>query len=124
MANSRYSNTVASWDGASAASLIQAWGPADQVIPGQHGTKYLIYKSTGYSAMDGRASPAIGINMSAKGRPVIVTTPNTNSAINRGTLTLNCITIFEVNAKNTIIHTEYKGNGCRTSQRFTNRIST
>jgi hypothetical protein len=116
MANSQYSTTVNSWNGASAASLMKAWGEPDQVIPGEHGTKFLVYKTTGYSAMGGQPSPSIGVNMSAKGRPVIVTIPNTNNAINRGALSLNCITIFEVNAKNIVIHTEYKGSGCRSSR--------
>lgn len=118
-----YSQTVSSWRGGNAHNLTKVWGSPDQLVVGQNGNAYLIYKTSSYRAGFASAAPNVGINVAQpNNHPVLV---NHSSTIGTGsrTLSLNCVSIFEINQKRTIVNTQYMGNGCYGSQNFAERMS-
>lgn len=116
--NNYYTSTVNGWRGSNVKALTQKWGMPNEKIQGPHGDTVYIYRTEGYRANVGQASPAVGVNFNGAGRPVIVTaTPTLNSPGSRG-LVLICTTIFMADAKGTITGAETRGSGCYGGESF------
>ena len=113
-----YTQTVQSWRGGNVTTLITRWGRADSTITAGDGNTLLVYKTEGYRTYNTTASPAVGVNYSGSGKPVIVSTPNTNSSWSRGTMSLTCSVGFEVDKHGTIVDTQVQGPGCYGGENF------
>lgn len=116
-----YTSTAQSWRGEKVSTLIQHWGSPDVQMPGSNGGKILIYKTETYHATNNtQGSPAIGVNVSPSGKPLITTA---NAPINHSTLTLTCTAIFTANAHGIITRTLVQGEGCYGGEVFANRLN-
>lgn len=111
-----YTSTVNSWRGGSASSLVSQWGTPDTKIVNPNGSTIYIYKTKSYGTPNTTGSNPVGVNVSRTGRPVIVTPNNTNGS--RSSLSINCLAVFEADAKGKIYNTEVRGKGCYGSQEF------
>lgn len=115
-----YSSTVEGWQGAQANGLVKTWGRPDIQVKGPQGNTAYIYKTETYSANQGMASPAVGVNFSADGKPIIVSQNNFNPSANRG-LAITCTTVFLANNKGVITDTKVIGRSCYGNQGFAKR---
>lgn len=113
-----YTQTVAGWRGGNVKSLLKRWGMPDERIISPSGSVLYLYKTESYRTYNGPSSPAIGVNYSRGGRPVIVNTPNTNTTWDRGALSITCMAAFEVNPRGEIINTQVQGHGCYGGDNF------
>lgn len=112
-----YTPTVKSWRGGHVNTLVAEWGTPDYKTTSLEGETIYVYKTQGYTNNNNtRSSPAIGVNTSQQGRPIIVT-DNMNSW-GRGQTPVNCIAAFVVNKQGIITDTQIKGNGCYGGQSF------
>lgn len=103
---------VLQWRGDSADALVNSWGTADLKVISPTGNTVLIYYIKTTRAYNTQWSPAIGVNVSPAGRPVVVA-PTMNTFQNQQELSLTCTVKFEVNKAGTIVSTQMQGNGCR-----------
>jgi hypothetical protein len=117
-----YQQAVQSWQGSSAQSLVKAWGRPDNRLATPAGNTVLVYQNQGYSAYNSTTSPAVGVNVSPTGRPVIVTSTAASNGAARGA-SLSCVTLFEVNNKGLITHVTTQGNGCYSNQSFAEKVA-
>ncbi len=88
---SDYSQAVNSWKGSNVKQLTGTWGFPSSNATAPNGNKLYIYNQNEVTSVPGPF-----------GRPQ--------------TESMNCTTWFEVDASNTIVGTEYRGNGCSFSQ--------
>src|SRR3990167_9667335 len=117
MKDNYYTQTVQSWQGGRISDLVKKWGTPDNKIIGPNGNTVYLYKTENYQAFASSASPAIGVNFNAKGKPIVTATPSTNFSWNRG-MTLACVTLFIANRNNMIIDTQTEGRKCHGSKAF------
>lgn len=106
-----YTSTLQSWHGQAANRLITQWGKPDETLARSNGKSILIYKSTAYQENPPSPPPAIGMNVSPSGTPVMVA-PNPNAAWNQPSILLSCTTEVEVNPQGIITQISESGNGC------------
>jgi hypothetical protein len=107
-----YTQIARNWRGTNVQNLLEEWGAPDIKVPRAEGTTVYIYKKVRTSAPSANPGPRIGVNVSATGRPIIVTSPGTNPAWGQDTLSLTCVYTFIVNAKGIITQMQAKGSGC------------
>ena len=105
-----YTQTIQSWRGASASSLIRVWGNPDEKITERSGKSLFIYTKESFSAEQKLYSPAIGVS-GTKDRPVIIETNNINEIWNKN-LALKCTVMFIANPNGVITHTKIIGQNC------------
>jgi hypothetical protein len=118
-----YQSTVGSWRGGNVASLTKRWGKPDIKVVGQSGNTFYIYRSKiNRQEINTIASPQVGVNTTAYGHPVIVTTPPSNLSWGRSNTALYCSAAFEVNAQGHIVSAESKGSGCYGGADFEQRM--
>lgn len=110
---SNYTQTVDTWRGGNIKTLFARWGsPDDQAVGPGGNTGYFYTKTTSrrYPVMQ---SPGVGVNTTAQGHPVIVSTnPAIMNGRDRGSMSLTCTAIFITNAKGIIVNTKTQGIGC------------
>lgn len=100
------------WQGANINSLMKQWGAPDIHIKRKNGSSILIYHIETYRAgVPLQGSPAVGVNVSASGKPVIVTSPYPNPTINQS-VSLYCDIEFTANSQGVIISIKMRGSGC------------
>ncbi len=117
-----YNPTVQSWKNGQASDLVKRWGVPDNKIIAPNKTTVYLYKTESYRAQNTVYSPAVGINFTEQGRPVMITQPTTNNAWSRG-MTLNCATAFVANPKGIIIDIQTYGNSCYVGHTFAEKMS-
>lgn len=106
-----YQRDAQSWLGAHINSLIKSWGAPDIKIKRRNGDTVLIYRRVTTRVENFQGSPEIGVNVSAGGRPVIVTSPYPNPTYNHD-LSLNCDIEFDADQHGIIFSTKMAGPGC------------
>lgn len=117
-----YTDTVQSWRGGSASTLIKRWGKPDIKLVGQSGNTFYIYRSKVYPKMTSYNGPQVGVNTSSKGHPVITMAPPASFTSMTSNTPLYCVAAFEVTAKGQIVGAETKGSGCYGSTEFEQRM--
>ncbi len=116
-----YTSTLNSWRGSNANALVKTWGTPNTKIVNPNGTMVFVYKTKSYAAGRTQGSPAIGVNVSSAGRPVIVN-PTENKALSRN-LTITCLAVFQIDKNGRISSTEVRGKGCYGDQYFAQKLS-
>jgi hypothetical protein len=117
-----YQQTVQSWHGGDANTLIKRWGAPDRRTIGPDGNSLYLYQTQSYRNLNTPSSPSIGVNFNAEGHAVMTTTPNTNMAWNRGAMSYSCVTAFEVAKNGTILNTSIQGSSCYGNESFASRM--
>jgi len=114
-----YQSTVEGWRGSHISTLTQRWGTPDDEITAASGNTLYVYKTASQHNTTPAYGPSFGANVSSSGAPVLTSnTPNTNMTWSRGSMTLYCTAIFEVDKNNIIISTKVQGNSCYGDQNF------
>lgn len=118
---SHYATTVQSWQGGNVQQLIQRWGMPDQRVSNLHGRTLYIYKTRAqtFHTANRAYSPAIGVNVGDKGKPVIT---ETSSQTATSSQPLNCLAVFEVTRQGLIVDAQARGNNCYASTFFVNSM--
>jgi len=110
-AASHYTQNIQNYRGASANTVMQAFGTPYQKLTQSNGNTVLIYKSSSYASGEESYTPAIGVNVNAAGVPVM-TSGNPNVAFNRVPVVSTCTMAFEINKNNTVVNTQAMGTNC------------
>lgn len=121
--NSNYTQTVESWRGGNIKPLMARWGTPTEQVPGPNGTVAYLYKTQSYPTVRTAGGPNIGVHYTGRSAPVIT---NTNTAVmngaDRGSISLNCTSIFVANSQGQIIDTQIEGVGCYGGSYFATRM--
>lgn len=120
--NNYYPQTVSSWQGGNVKDLIARWGVPYMSMTGPTGNKILGYQSNTFGGNNPTTTPPVAVTYDSKGKPVIVSQPNTAINWTRGP-GFNCVAIFEANAAGTIVSTQSQGNGCFGGKGFARKMS-
>jgi len=119
-----YQQTIHSWRNGNVNTLLKRWGRPDEKTVNSNGNLTLVYYTRSYKrANGGPISPMVGVNVNKQGRPTITTIPNTSRSWSRESTSLNCMAVFETNAKGMIISTNVVGSGCYGSESFEKRLT-
>jgi hypothetical protein len=116
-----YPQTVSSWQGANVKDLVARWGVPNISMTGPSGNKVLGYKSNSFGGNNPTTTPSFGVGYTSKGRPVIISQPNTGINFSRGP-GFSCVAIFEANSSGTIVSTQSQGNGCFGGKGFVQKM--
>lgn len=112
-----YSKTVQSWNGGSASTLVKRWGNPDSKLLAANGYVAYVYRSESNHPNNARFSPSIGVNFTPGGKPILVSSPNTNRSLGNG-MELSCVTVFVANKQGIITDTKMQGNRCYGNESF------
>lgn len=121
--NNYYQQTVQSWRGGSVNQLVKQWGRPDRVATGPKGNTLYVYETQNYRTVSGPTYPAVGVHVGSDGRPVMTTSPATNMAWNRGSMSISCVAAFETDPSGKILNTEVQGSNCYGGESFAKRLS-
>lgn len=106
-----YASAVNSWQGAPRSALMHDWGHPSSVTQLSNGNELYTYRVVEHEPISKTYSPAPGfvrlspqnINSVTLSHPPVIT-PHDES--------FWCETSFEINKRNVIVNTHYKGNNC------------
>ncbi|TAK74761.1 MAG: hypothetical protein EPO11_06430 [Gammaproteobacteria bacterium] len=116
-----YTKTIGTWRGGNANTLVKTWGMPDDKVVGANGNTVYVYKTSSYNPSLGPSpGPTVGVNISASGRPVMITDPNTNQWSRD--MSISCVTAFAVNQQGIITDIQSRGNHCYGSESFANQM--
>jgi hypothetical protein len=104
--NSNRSN-FASWQSKSVDELTSQLGAPNNVTKAANGNIYYIYIVQQKPYIPPSSSPAVGVNVSASGKPVMIVSQQATLET-----MLTCIMKFEINARGLIVSKELTGDGC------------
>lgn len=116
-----YTKTIGTWRGGNAETLMKTWGTPDDKIASANGNTVYIYKTMSYSQSPTSPSPTVGVSVGANGRPVMVSSPNTNTVWSRG-MSISCVTAFVVNKQGIITAVQSRGDHCFGGETFAKQM--
>lgn len=122
MTTNHYTQTVQSWRGGNANTLVKTWGKPDKIAQTRTGDIVYFYNTRSYSNNSRQTSPAIGVSVSREGRPILANNSPTNTWY-RGSVTQTCTAAFVTNKQGKIIDTQTNGAGCFGSANFSKRLT-
>lgn len=121
--SSHYTQTVQSWRGGNAKTLLKTWGRPDSVSMAQNGDTVYFYNTRSYSNYASQVSPMNRMRTNSNGQLSMTnSTANTTSPWNRGTMSMHCTAAFIVNKQGKIADIQTKGTACYGSETFAKRL--
>ncbi len=116
-----YSMAVKSWRGATTVALFDTWGYPNKIMKLPNGNNLYVYQEE----QKGEIAPTILPSYSTvtkRGRETVVS--STPAIISGGTkYHMKCTTWFEVNRRNRIVGTSFRGNNCVADEAFLKKYS-
>jgi hypothetical protein len=110
-----YTQSVKSWQGGNASSLLAVWGKPNTTSVGPGGNTVYVYKRQNYTVVNNNYAPQIGVNGRTNGTPVITAMPNVNTPWNRA-LSTYCLAMFTAAPGGKIVDTNIQGANCYISK--------
>lgn len=122
--SSQYAQTVQSWRGGSAKTLVKTWGRPDSVAKTAGGETVYFYNTRSYAHTPTQMSAGVGMHINQDGRPTLNRpTANTTSPWSRGSITQVCTAAFIADQHGKITDIQTKGSSCYGSDTFAKRLS-
>jgi hypothetical protein len=116
-----YSVAVKSWRGASTVALFDIWGYPNRIMKLPNGNNLYIYREEQKGEIAPTILPSYSTVTKRGNQTVVSSTP---SIITGGTrFNMKCTTWFEVNRKNRIVGTSFRGNNCVADEQFLKKYS-
>ena len=106
----KYRQMVNSWHGKNVQVLVNAWGYPDSTFKAPNGNNVYVYKRMNVTSFPSYRTGGYTTVSTEGNKTVVSQTPSYESS--GGTYTFKCTTWIEVNKKNKIVNTSFRGNDC------------
>jgi hypothetical protein len=107
-----YNRSLSDWRGQDIKQVMPQLGTPDKIKKGLDGSTIYTFNTEGYTTQKQPPRPAVGVNFSGSGTPVMVV-PNADSLANTTPIASICIITITADKNNKIISANAIGDGCR-----------
>lgn len=118
-----YQPTVQSWKGGQATELMKRWGRPDKMVRTPNGHTVYLYETETYHNATNQSYSAIGMHVGTDGRAVMTAPTAAGTSWNRGSLSTNCLALFEADKNGKILDIKTQGTNCFVGKGFSDRMS-